>query len=845
MAAKARTHIIISWLVGLLLLVLLLVSRFIILDSFLSLEERDSRDNLQRAINTLNQGLGNLSRTAGDYAGWDDAYQFIADGNKTFIAKSLDPSIYPQLGINLALFMDRNGRVLYGAAFDLEAGKTVPLPPSLATHLTAASPLVAHESEKGEVKGLLNLPEGTLLVASRPIVTSAQAGPVRGAVIMGRWLDEARTRQLAEVANLPLSFASLPPSSEKISSGVAVSRNPDTITAATVIKDIYGTPVRLLRVELPRTIYRQGKFAVLFLGVAIIATVLAFGIISLVLFRRLASTRQQEQSSRRRYHELASLLPQTLFETDSHGRLTFCNDHGLAAFGYTAGELDQGISVFDTIAAEDLPRARTNFARRLAGGQGSSSGEEYTARRRDGSTFPVLIYAHPWGAGDEATGLRGIIIDISERVRLSDERQARADEALRFNHALSSLARSPELAADDPAVAFRALTEASAQALQCETVAIWLYTEDRGAISCEDQYDLSLGRHSSGMELATASSPTYFNTLESREIIVAHDVTTDPRVAELFDSYLSPLGITSMMDCPILVGGRMLGTICHEHKGPGRTWSMEEQGFATAIAGFVAVVLEAHRRHRAEESLRTLNEELERRVRERTEELEGALQRQEAFAYSISHDLRAPLRAVDGYCRIVMEEYGPALPAKAQTMLERMCRSVCRMGLLIDDLLSFSRLSIQPLHRQEVDVQGMVAEVVHDLIAEGERGRIRLTVGDLPPCQADPTLLRQVFINLIGNAIKYSGRKEQAEIEVGATRSGGVTTYHVRDNGAGFDMAYADKLFGVFQRLHGMEEFEGTGVGLAIVQNIVSRHGGTIRAEAQEGKGAAFYFTLE
>jgi light-regulated signal transduction histidine kinase (bacteriophytochrome) len=375
-------------------------------------------------------------------------------------------------------------------------------------------------------------------------------------------------------------------------------------------------------------------------------------------------------------------------------------------------------------------------------------------------------------------------------------------------------------------------------------VGIWLYREDRRAIRCVDQFDLSSQEHTEGMELGTASCPAYFAILEAREIVASHDVRSDPRVRELLDSYLSSLGITSMLDCPVMVEGQMLGTICHEHKGPPRTWSLEEQGFATAISGFVAVVLEAHQRHRAEGLLRRLNEELEQRVRERTEELQRALHRQEAFAYSISHDLRAPLRAVDGYSRIVMEDFAPSLPDDARSLLERMGRNVRRMGILIDDLLSFSRLSLRPLERQPVDTRSLVEEVLHDLLPERDRQRIRLTLGELPPCQADPTLLRQVFANLIDNAVKYSGTREMAEIEIGSSPTEGGTAYYVRDNGVGFDMAYADKLFGVFQRLHGMEEFEGTGVGLAIVNNIISRHGGSINVQAEEGKGATFSFTI-
>lgn len=240
----------------------------------------------------------------------------------------------------------------------------------------------------------------------------------------------------------------------------------------------------------------------------------------------------------------------------------------------------------------------------------------------------------------------------------------------------------------------------------------------------------------------------------------------------------------------------------------------------------------------------TERQRVERALHAKNAELEGAIQELEAFSYSISHDLRAPVRAIGGFARIVEDEYAGQLAPEGQRQLARITENATKMGELIDGLLAFSRASRQAIKTRSVSPATIVRQVVEELQAAQTDRRVQLSVADLPPCQADPTLIRQVYANLLSNAFKYTRQMNPAVIEVGWSNEPEGNAYFVKDNGAGFDMEYAGKLFGVFQRLHRAEEFEGTGVGLAIVQRIVHRHSGKVWAKSEPGKGATFYFTM-
>jgi PAS domain S-box-containing protein len=492
------------------------------------------------------------------------------------------------------------------------------------------------------------------------------------------------------------------------------------------------------------------------------------------------------RSSEGRYRILFEYAPDGIVIADKQSYYLDANTSICRMLGYTRDEFI-GLHASDIVAQTEIPHIGQALDTLKAR---SDYQREWQFRRKDGSSFPAEVIATQMPDGN----LLAMIRDITER--------RRAETALRATQARLS------------------------STLAAGSIGTWTW-------------DIPSDRLTGDEFIARVFSIPVEAAAEGRPVadyLNAVLVEDQPTVSEHLALAIQSCG---HYDVEYRVRQKDGGLLWLQARG-----RVEGDAAGQAVS-FHGAVMDITARKQNEEEIRRLNTELEQRVIERTAQLEAANRELEAFSYSVSHDLRAPLRAIDGFSQAVIEDFGTQLPAEGQRQLRIIRQGAQRMGALIDDLLAFSRLSRQALNKQTVNTGKMVEDTLGELASQWQGRRVEFRTGELLSCQGDPALLKQVWLNLLANAVKYSRKCDPAVIEIGCEDRAGQAIYHVRDNGAGFDMQYAGKLFGVFQRLHRMEDYEGTGVGLAIVQRIVQRHGGRIWAEAAVGRGATFFFTLQ
>jgi PAS domain S-box-containing protein len=480
-----------------------------------------------------------------------------------------------------------------------------------------------------------------------------------------------------------------------------------------------------------------------------------------------------------------------LWRNDSGWPVEFVSDNVLDLFGYSASDFSsKKISYSSVIHPEDLERYSQEVATYSEDlGRESFTHDPYRIISKDGQIRWIndVTFARRTTSG-ALTHYEGIVLDITERTR--------AEEALRASE--ERYRQLFELESD----AIFLIDNQDGRILEANRAASALYGYTRDELLCKTNADLSAEAEETHRVTRTQAPAT------DKVVFVPL------RKHRKKDGTVFPVEIT------------------------GRFFEWRERSV------HIAAIRDITERRRAEEEVHRLNQELELRVIERTAQLESANQELEAFAYSISHDLRAPLRAISGFSEILLEDYAGALDTGGRATLHRVRAASHRMGQLIDDLLDLSRLMRVELRREPVDLSALADEIVSELQVTQPDRQVQFVTTPGLAGHGDERLVRVVLENLLNNAWKFTGTRDQPRIEFGAVDDRGPTVYFVRDNGVGFDMEHADKLFGPFQRLHGPAEFDGTGIGLATVQRIVHRHGGRVWAESEVDQGATFHFTL-
>ncbi|GAB4578679.1 MAG: hypothetical protein Fur0022_14150 [Anaerolineales bacterium] len=549
--------------------------------------------------------------------------------------------------------------------------------------------------------------------------------------------------------------------------------------------------------------------------------------------------------------QIIQKMGQGLVVLDELGRFILINPAYLRMTGYELDEL-LGKTLRDVMVYENQEIILHAWEDRK---QGKTTTYENRLQHKDGHFVPVLVTGAPrWKEGQFA-GAISVITDLTDIKQHEENLRATATMLKERNASLQIIneiafklhrSRNIKQIADEAVQALQAYS-------QSPMIAFYYLAPEEEAMKMLVQHGFDEASVQAGATLPIQGSLSGI-AIQTREVAFSEDLWHDDRLFPAVREALIRQGLHSAVSVPLLFQNDIFGVINLVFREPYPLNASQREAL-TAIGNTIGLAIananhlaqaqnETLERRRVEEEIRELNTVLEARVSERTAQLEEVNRELESFAYSVSHDLRTPLRAIEGFVTLLLEYKTPQLDEEGKHYLNRVHENSRRMSQLIEDLLTFSRLGRQPIRKQPVVPNRIIDEVLEELQPELSSRKVEFLIApNLPICRADPALLRQVFSNLLHNALKYSRPRPVAIIEVGAEHQE-ETVYFVRDNGVGFDMHYAHKLFGVFQRLHRQDEFEGTGVGLANVQRIIHRHGGRIWFEAEVERGATFYFTL-
>ncbi|MGF7117331.1 CHASE4 domain-containing protein [Methanobacterium oryzae] len=736
-----------------LIIILFVTSQFIVMTNFVNLENQNMQQNVERALNALSNDISDLDSFAHDWASWDDTYIFIQNNNSEYISSNLVDETFSHSNINIMIYIDSSGKIIAEKAFDLKTKKEILISNTLNEYMLSNKFLLNH-SNVNNTSGIIMLPEGPMLIVSRPILTSNEKGPAKGTLIMGRYLNQAEIQHLSQITKLPITISQINNSNANIKinntnyslyGSVPIyvnSLSEDIVEGSSILKDINGKPVLMLKIDMPRDIYNQGQESLLYSFASILIVGIVFGIVILLYLDKFVLSRLTKLSVKvseiGKSDDLSTRIP--VKKDDELSSLAKSINNMLSALEKSQHELKISEKGYRLLAeaAQDMIFMLDQNKRFIYANKWTAEQLEHPMESIIGKNVDILF-----------------ISEISDRLKYSIEKTFREGNSHYVENKMKSGNNEK-----------------------------WFYTSliplkgDIGNINAV----LGISRDITNLKRTEMELKKYRDHLEKM---------VEERTKELKDT-------TKQLENEII-----------EHK-------------------------------KAEKRIRDLNEDLKKR----TVELETINKELESFSYSVSHDLRAPLRSIDGFSQAILEDFNDDLDETGKEYLSRVRMASQRMAQLIDDLLNLSRLTRSEINYEYVDLSKIAINIQKELEFTWPQRNVKFKIEDGIVVRGDAKLLRVMLENLLNNAWKFTSKCKKAKIEFGKVDYNGQKAYYVKDNGAGFNMEYANKLFNPFQRLHNVDEYPGNGIGLATVQRIVHRHGGQIWAEGKVNEGATFYFIL-
>jgi len=894
MTLRRKILLVISIMLVGLIAILYAASSTILLRGFAAVEERDTRQNVERALDALSNDVVNLDSSTRDYASWDDTYAFIEDANEAYVEANLVDTTFSNLELNLMVFVHSSGRIVFSKAFDLQNQEETPFPESLQAHLAAGSLLLQHPDLESGLTGLILLPEGALLVASRPILTSYYEGPARGTLMMGRYLDDAQIEHLAEITHVSLAVRRF--DDEQMLADWAVSASlldkapilvrplsADSIAGYALIRDIYGQPALVLRVDSPRAIYRQGQTSVHYLLVSLLLVGIVFGVASLLLLEKLVLSRLVRMSadvsqvgdggglsarvmvagrdelsslasvinstlakleeaqndlrkSEEQYRSLFQRSPVGVFHYDTRLYITDCNDR-FAAILQSSREQLMGL---DMNQLED-PSILPALNQAIQGQTGFYEGSYRT------TTSPAQIWASMRTAPlldsqNHVIGGVGIVEDVTERKRAEQEIQRLNESLERRARELAALNKAGRAMTStlNPEAVLKLVTDEIRDLLDVEGASILLRDPASGDLIFAQTVG-SAAEQLTGVRLPVTVGIAGWVARERQSALV-NDAQHDPRFFNRIDSSTG-LKTRSVMAVPLMFKGVLWGVVEAINKLPASghgQFDADDLEMLEALASSAAIAIENARLYAAEQGRAA---QLARAL-EQQRELER-LQRE--FIQNASHELRTPLGIIRGYAELLENGDLGELQLDQREPINIIARRSRMLGKLVEDIMAALVLKVREFQKESVDLAHLARQAVTDLQVAASRGGLTLSAEiarDLPLVLGDPIALRRVLDNLLGNALKFTPPGGRVTVRLQPNED--TVELQVSDTGVGIPQDHLGRIFDRFYQVDGSatRRFGGVGLGLALVKEIVEGHGGQVTVASQVGKGTVFTVLL-